>query len=66
MKPGSLDQDGGQTESQTLFFEIQFSEAFKEAKRSKIRNEFFDELEIAGIQRETYFDPVELGICSIF
>ena len=34
-------------------------EAFKEAKKTKIRNEFFLGLEQAGIERESYFDPVE-------
>ena len=64
LKPSSLDQDGGRTDSYTLLFEMQFSETGKEVKRSIIRDEFFNELEIAGIERESYFDPVELGICS--
>ena len=41
-----------------------FSETYKEEKRAKIRNEFFYELELTGIERETYFDPVESGKCS--
>merc|ERR1712131_43817 len=36
-----------------------YEEAFKEAKKTKIRNEFFHGLEQAGIERESYFDPVE-------
>ena len=43
---------------------MKFLEELKEARRAKFRNDFFDELERVGIQREQYFDPVESGICS--
>lgn len=34
-------------------------EELKEAKRTKFRNDFFDQLERVGIEREQFFDPVE-------
>jgi len=40
-------------------FLIFILDAKKEAKRAKIRNEFFDRLKQAGIERESLFDPVE-------
>ena len=40
-------------------FLIFILDAKKEAKRAKIRNEFFDRLKQAGIERESFFDPVE-------
>ena len=43
---------------------MEFLEELKEARRAKFRNDFFDELERVGIQREQYFDPVESGIRS--
>ena len=43
---------------------MNFLEELKEARRAKFRNDFFDELERVGIQREQFFDPVESGICS--
>ena len=30
-----------------------------DAKKEKIRNDFFNKLQQAGIQRESFFDPVE-------
>ena len=37
-------------------------EELKEARRTKFRNDFFEELERVGIEREQFFDPVESGI----
>ena len=45
---------------------MKYSEELKEARRAKFRNDFFDELERVGIEREQFFDPVESGICSNF
>ena len=41
-------------------------EELKEARRTKFRNDFFEELERVGIEREQFFDPVESGIAPIF